>query len=188
MASVKALVLPFKGHSPSFGQSVFVAPGASVIGNVTCGDRVSIWYSTVVRGDVDRIEIGADSNIQDGAVLHGTLDEWPVLIGERVSIGHRATVHGCILEDDVLVGMGATVLDGARVGKGSLIGAGAVVREGAIIPPNSLVVGVPGLVRRELTAREIEVLRRTPGRYIELARATREACLAAGHEDPFQTA
>ena len=165
---------------------MFVAPGASVVGSVTCGDRVSIWYSAVVRGDVNTIEIGADSNIQDGAVLHGTLGEWPVVIGERVSIGHRATVHGCILEDDVLIGIGATVLDGARIGSGSLIAAGALVREGVQIPPNSLVVGLPGVVRRELSPREIEILRRTPGRYRELAQATREACLAAGHPDPFR--
>ena len=184
---MEAFVLAFEGAVPQFGESVFVAPGASVVGNVSCGDRVSIWYSTVVRGDVNRIEIGADSNIQDGAVLHGTLGEWPVVIGERVSIGHRATVHGCVLEDDVLIGIGATVLDGARVGRGSLIAAGALVREGEVVPPNSLVVGVPGKVRRELTEREVEILRRTPGRYRDLARSTREACLAAGHADPFRS-
>lgn len=183
---MEALVLPFAGSEPQFASSVFVAPGASVIGDVTCGDRVSIWYSAVIRGDVNSITIGADSNIQDGAVLHGTLGEWPVIVGERVSIGHRATVHGCILEDDVLIGIGATVLDGARIGRGSLIGAGALVREGAQIPPNSLVVGVPGKVRRELSARETEVIRRTPGRYRDLAQTTREACLNAGHADPFR--
>lgn len=184
---MQALILPFAGFEPQFGKSVFVAPGASVIGNVTCGTRVSIWYSAVVRGDVNSITIGADSNVQDGAVLHGTLDEWPVVIGERVSIGHRATVHGCVLEDDVLIGIGAVVLDGAHIGRGSLIGAGALVREGARIPPNSLVVGLPGRVRRDLSEREVEVLRRTPGRYRELARSTREACIAAGHADPFQS-
>jgi carbonic anhydrase/acetyltransferase-like protein (isoleucine patch superfamily) len=183
---MQALVLPHRGHAPRFGDSVFVAPGAFVIGQVVCGDRVSIWYSAVVRGDVHRIEIGDDTNIQDGAVLHGTLDEWPVTLGKRVSVGHRATVHGCVLEDDVLVGIGASVLDGAIVGAGSLIGAGAVVREGARIPPNSLVVGVPGAVKRELTSREVEVLRRTPGRYRNLALETRQACLDAGLGDPFQ--
>lgn len=184
---MNSLVLPYEGKSPSFGSDCFVAPGASVIGDVTCGSRVSIWYSAVVRGDVHRIELGDDTNVQDGAVLHGTLDEWPVVVGKRVSIGHRATVHGCVLEDDVLIGIGASVLDGARVGRGSLIGAGAVVRERARIPPNSLVVGVPGAVKRELTEREIEVLRRTPGRYRMLAEKTRAACLAAGQPDPFRS-
>ena len=182
---MNSLVLPYEGKSPRFGADCFVAPGASVVGDVTCGSGVSIWYSAVVRGDVNRIELGEDTNVQDGAVLHGTLDEWPVILGARVSIGHRATVHGCILEDDVLIGIGASVLDGARVGRGSLIGAGAVVREGAVIPPNSLVVGVPGAVKRELTARERAVLDRTPGRYRGLAEKTRAACRAAGLPDPF---
>lgn len=173
-------LLPFEDHRPALGDEVFIAPTATVVGDVVLGDRVSIWYSAVVRGDVHRITIGEDSNVQDAAVLHGTLGEWPVVVGARVSIGHNATVHGCVLEDECLVGIGARVLDGARVGAGSLIGAGAVVREGMQVPPNSLVVGVPGVVKRELTAREVEVLRRTPGRYRDLARKTREACRAAG--------
>lgn len=182
---MRALVLPYAERSPRFGPEVFLAPSASVVGDVELGARVSVWYSAVVRGDVHSIRIGADSNVQDGAVLHGTLGEWPVLVGARVSIGHHATVHGCVLEDDVLVGIGARILDGARVGAFSLIAAGALVREGMVIPPRSLVVGVPGVVKRELSERELEIVRRTPGRYRELALRTRVACLAAGHEDPF---
>lgn len=182
---MKPLILPYGGVRPRLGAEVFIAPGAAVVGDVELGAGVSIWYAAVVRGDVNRITIGADSNIQDGAVLHGTLGEWPVVIGARVSIGHHATVHGCVLEDDVLVGIGARVLDGARVGSFSLIAAGALVREGQIIPPRSLVVGVPGVVKRELTERELEIVRRTPPRYRELARKTRQACIDAGHGDPL---
>ncbi len=182
-----ALVLPFEGRSPRFGRDVFLAPTASIVGDVTLGDRASVWYAAVVRGDVHVIEIGADSNVQDGAVIHGTLGEWPVRIGERVSIGHGATVHGATLEDDVLVGIGARVLDGAQVGAQSLIAAGALIREGMVVPPRSLVAGVPGIVKRALTARELEILRRTPGRYRDLATRTRAACIASGLPDPFRS-
>ena len=181
-----ALVLPFDGNEPCFGEDVFLAPSAVVVGDVQLGDRASIWYGTVLRGDVHSISVGEDSNVQDGAVLHGTLGEWPVVIGRRVSIGHAATVHGAVVEDDVLIGIGARVLDGARIGALSLVAAGTLVREGLRVPPRSLVAGVPGVVKRELTEREIELVRRTPGRYRELARATREACLAAGEPDPFR--
>jgi len=182
---MSALVLPFGDTQPSFGRDVFLAPNATVVGDVGLGDGVSNWYTAVIRGDVNRITIGADSNVQDGAVLHGTLGEWPVIVGARVSIGHHATVHGCVIEDDVLIGIGARVLDGARIGSFSLIAAGALVREGQVVPPRSLVVGVPGVVKRELTEREIEIVRRTPPRYRELARITRASCRASGLDDPF---
>ncbi len=170
-----ALVLPYDGKVPQFGADVFLAPGSMVIGEVELGPRVSVWYGAVVRGDVHWIRIGADSNIQDGAVLHGQLGEWPVQLGERVSVGHQATIHGAVIEDDVLVGIGARVLDGARVGQQSLIAAGAVVREGSVIPPRSLVVGVPAQVKRELSARELDIIARTPARYAEYARKTAAA-------------
>ncbi len=182
---MRALILPHGDKVPRFGADVFLAPTCSVVGDVAFGERSSVWYAAVVRGDVNAITIGADSNIQDGAVLHGTLGEWPVVVGARVSIGHQATVHGCVIEDDVLIGIGARVLDGARIGAFSLIAAGALVREGLVVPPRSLVVGVPGVVKRELSERELEMIRRTPARYRKLALDTRAACLAAGHEDPF---
>jgi carbonic anhydrase/acetyltransferase-like protein (isoleucine patch superfamily) len=142
---------------------------------VELGDRVSVWYTSVVRGDVHRIRIGADCNIQDGAVLHGQLGEWPVELGKRVSVGHQATIHGAIIENDVLIGIGARVLDGCRIGAQSLIAAGAVVREGTIVPPRSLVVGVPAKVKRELSDREMDIILRTPDRYIEYAKKSVEA-------------
>ncbi|MCC6409940.1 MAG: gamma carbonic anhydrase family protein, partial [Planctomycetes bacterium] len=137
----RALVVAHGGKAPRFGAGVFLAPTAVVIGDVELGNRCSIWYGAVLRGDVHSIRVGDDSNVQDGAVLHGTLGEWPVVIGARVSIGHQATVHGAIVEDDCLIGIGARVLDGARIGAGSLVAAGALVREGMQVPPRSLVVG-----------------------------------------------
>ncbi len=180
-----ALVLPYGSRAPRFAPGVFLAPTCSVVGEVELGPRVSVWYATVVRGDVNSIRIGAESNVQDGAVLHGTLGEWPVVIGERVSIGHQATLHGCVVEDGALIGIGARVLDGARIGAEALVAAGALVREGMQVPPRTLVVGIPGVVKRELTERELEIVRRTSGRYLKLALDTRAACIAAGHPDPF---
>lgn len=175
-----ALVLPYDGHAPVLGVEVFLAPGAKVVGQAELGNRVSIWYNAIVRADVHWIRIGADSNIQDGAVLHGQKGEFPVELGERVSVGHQATVHGAIVEHDCLIGIGARVLDGCRIGHHSLIAAGAVVREGTVIPPRSLVVGVPAQVKRELTERELEIIARTPGRYREYAAKTRAALATEG--------
>jgi gamma-carbonic anhydrase len=182
---MSAIVAPHGGVAPRFGPDVFLAPTAVVIGDVELGSRVSIWYGAVLRGDVHSIRVGEDSNVQDGAVLHGTLGEFPVIVGARVSIGHQATVHGAIVEDDCLIGIGARILDGARVGGGSLVAAGAVVREGMQIPPRSLLIGVPAVVKRALTEREIELIRRTPPRYAKLALDARASLLAVGQADPF---
>lgn len=185
---MRALVLPYGDKTPRFGRGVFLAPNASVVGDVDLGDNVSVWYAAVLRGDVHRIAVGADSNVQDGAVFHGTLGEWPVVLGRRVSVGHCAMIHGATIGDDVLIGIGARVLDGAVVGEFSLIAAGALVREGMIVPPRSLVAGVPGVIKRALTGAEIERITRTPARYRKLALDTRAACLGAGIDDPFVTA
>jgi len=163
------LLLPYGDRVPRLGADAFVAPTATIIGDVELGVRASVWYGAVLRGDVHTIRVGDDSNVQDGACLHGTLGEFAVIVGARVSIGHQATVHGATIEDDVLIGIGARVLDGAHIGSWSLVAAGAIVREGMIVPPRSLVVGVPGVVKRALTEREIEVIRRTPERYRLLA-------------------
>ena len=134
----------------SIDSSAFIHPLAVIIGDVTLGPRVSVWPTAVIRGDNDRITIGADTNVQDGAVLH--VDRgFPLEIGSRVSIGHRAVLHGATVEDDCLIAMGAILLNGVVVGTGSLVGAGAVCREGMRIPPRSVVLGVPGRVAREAT-------------------------------------
>ncbi len=147
--AVPGPLAPLGEDSPDVDPSAWVAPTASVIGRVRLGPRASVWYGAVVRADQESIEVGAASNVQDGCVLHAD-PGWPVVVGERVTIGHRAVVHGAVVEDDVLVGMGSVVLNGARIGEGSVVGAGAVVAEGTEVPPRSIVLGVPGRVRGEV--------------------------------------
>jgi carbonic anhydrase/acetyltransferase-like protein (isoleucine patch superfamily) len=151
--------------------TAYIHPTAVVIGDVSLGARVSVWPTAVIRGDTDHIEIGDDSNVQDGTIVH--VDHGvPTTIGKRVAIGHRAIVHGATIEDDCLIGMGAILLNNVHVGTGSIVGAGAVCREGMRIPPNSLVLGVPGRVTRETTVDERERIRRTVQAYLELQRPT----------------
>lgn len=145
----------------------YIHPGAFVIGAVSLGSRASVWPTAVVRADTDVVIIGEGSNVQDGAIIH-VEKGLPTIIGKRTAIGHRAVVHGSRIEDDVLIGMGAIVLNGAKIGSGSLIAAGAVVREGMVIPPNSLVVGVPGRIVRETTEAERERIRRGVAGYWQL--------------------
>jgi carbonic anhydrase/acetyltransferase-like protein (isoleucine patch superfamily)/uncharacterized damage-inducible protein DinB len=148
--------------------SVFVAPGAVVVGDVTIGERSSVWFNTVVRGDTAPVEVGASTNLQDNTVVH--VDEGqPAIIGSRVTVGHRAIVHGCVIEDDCLIGMGSIVLSGARIGRGSLVGAGALVREGQSIPPGSLVVGAPARAVGPVTGAHREAIERGAAHYAELA-------------------
>jgi carbonic anhydrase/acetyltransferase-like protein (isoleucine patch superfamily) len=144
------MIRTFQGTLPIIPASCYVDPSAQIIGDVILGEHASVWMNAVIRGDVNSIRIGAKSNVQDCAVLHGMRHLYPVIIGEMVTIGHNATVHGCVLEDAVLVGIGATILNNARIGEGSIIAAGAVIPEQTIIPPNSLVAGVPGKIRRTL--------------------------------------
>jgi len=158
--------------SPKTHSSAFIHPLAFVAGDVTIGARVSIWPFVAIRGDSDAITIGDDSNVQDGSVIHCD-DGVPCHIGKRVGIGHRAIVHGAIVEDDVLIAMGAILLNNVKVGTGSIIGAGAVVREGMVVPPNSLVLGVPGRIARETTPDERERIRKTVEAYLELQKRYR---------------
>jgi carbonic anhydrase/acetyltransferase-like protein (isoleucine patch superfamily) len=152
---------------PTIHPTAFVHPLAYVAGDVTLGARVSIWPFASLRGDTDAITIGEDSNVQDGSVIHCDAGV-PCHIGKCVGIGHRAIVHGAVVEDDVLIAMGAVLLNGVRVGTGSIIGAGAVVREGFVVPSNSLVLGVPGRIVRETTAEERKRIGRTVESYIGL--------------------
>lgn len=142
-------ILTINDHTPDVERARFVAQDAVVAGAVTLGEDVTLWYGVVARAEYSTVTIGARSNVQDGTVLHADPGS-PCTVGEDVTIGHRAVIHGCTLEDGVLVGMGAVVLNGAVVGAGSLVAAGAVVREGQVIPPNSLVAGVPAEVRKDL--------------------------------------
>ncbi|MFI9723120.1 gamma carbonic anhydrase family protein [Streptomyces sp. NPDC052396] len=170
----KALISGVGGRQPRLDPGAFTAPTAVVLGEVTLAAGASVWYHAVLRADCGPITIGADSNIQDNCTAH--VDPgFPVTVGERVTVGHNAVLHGCTVEDDVLVGMGATVLNGARIGAGSLIAAQALVPQGMVVPPGSLVAGVPARVRRELTAEEREHIKINAVMYVELARAHREA-------------
>jgi carbonic anhydrase/acetyltransferase-like protein (isoleucine patch superfamily) len=153
--------------SPKIHRDAYVHPDAVVCGDVTLGARASVWPTAVLRGDTDRIVVGDESNVQDGAVVHVDAGV-PTFIGMRVAIGHRAVVHGAMIEDDVLIAMGAIVLNRAVIGRGSIIGAGAVVTEGMIVPEDSLVLGVPGRVVRETTEAERDRIRNTVASYIEL--------------------
>ncbi|MFJ6313615.1 gamma carbonic anhydrase family protein [Pseudarthrobacter oxydans] len=168
-----APLYPFAGTTPAVHESVFVAPTASIIGNATLARDSSAFYGVSVRADTAAITVGEGSNLQDNVVLHAD-PGFPCTVGERVSVGHAAVVHGCTVEDDCLIGMGATVLNGAVIGAGSLVAAGAVVLEGTAVPPRSLVAGVPGKVRRELTEEEYDGVRANAARYRELAAAHRD--------------
>jgi carbonic anhydrase/acetyltransferase-like protein (isoleucine patch superfamily) len=149
-AMIVAMLRSYQGITPVIPASCFVDPSAQVIGDVVLGERASVWMNAVVRGDVNSIRIGAGTNVQDCAVLHGMRHLYPVHVGEMVTIGHNATVHGCVLEDEVLVGIGAVILNNSHIGTGSIVAAGAVVPEGMKIPPGSLVAGVPGRIKRQL--------------------------------------
>ena len=153
---------------PALGKDVYLAQGAVVLGDVTLGDYSSVWCNVVLRGDINRIVVGHHSNIQDNAVLHLS-DDFPCVVGNYVTIGHSATVHACTVGDQVLVGIGATILDGAEIGEQSLIGAGALVTPGMKIPPGSLVLGLPAKVVRELSAQERAYQKSLAEKYVRVA-------------------
>lgn len=160
-----ALILPVHGVSPTIGADCFLADNATIIGDVVLGRGCTVWFTAVIRGDVHSIRIGDETNIQDGAVLHCTFEQAALRIGSRVSIGHRALVHGCTVEDDVLIGMGAIVMDHALVGAGCIIAAGAVVLENTVCEPGYLYAGVPARKIKPVTEVQATGLRRTAANY-----------------------
>jgi carbonic anhydrase/acetyltransferase-like protein (isoleucine patch superfamily) len=163
----------FMRATPSIHPTAFVAPGAVVTGDVTLGEESSVWFNAVIRADLNCIRIGPRSNIQDGAVVH-LADEYGVTVGELVTCGHGAILHACTIGDEVLIGMGATVLDGAEIGARSVIGANALVTQGMKIPPGSMVLGAPAKVRRTLDLAEQGSMKYWAEKYVMLARAYRE--------------
>jgi carbonic anhydrase/acetyltransferase-like protein (isoleucine patch superfamily) len=158
-------IRPYRGRVPQIAASAYIDPAAVIIGDVVIGEESSVWPQTVIRGDVHYIRIGARTNIQDGCVLHVMKDEWPLVLGDEVTVGHAVTLHGCTIESRVLVGMGAVVLNGARVGAGSIIAAGTLVTERTVIPPGSLVLGSPGKVKRSLNEQELASIEQYAVRY-----------------------
>tara|TARA_B110000116_G_scaffold22768_1_gene17574 strand:- start:1018 stop:1527 length:510 start_codon:yes stop_codon:yes gene_type:complete len=159
----------FENKQPHLGENVYISETAMVIGDVTLGDEVNIWFGAVLRGDMHYIKIGNRTNIQDNSVVHVTTGVSPTNIGNGVTVGHGAIIHGCTIEDDCLIGMGAIIMDDAVIGTGSLIGAGALIPPNMIISPNSLVVGSPGKVVREVKDVEKEMILERPQEYIDLA-------------------
>ncbi|WP_150307954.1 gamma carbonic anhydrase family protein [Planctomonas psychrotolerans] len=166
----RALVLSVQGSRPVVHDTAFASAGATLIGRVRIDAEAGVWFNAVLRAETESIHLGAGSNVQDNVSCHVDAG-FPLTIGRNVSIGHNAVVHGCTIEDDVLVGMGAIVLNGAVLGAGSLIAAGTVVLEGTVVPPRSLVAGVPGRIRRDVTEAEVRTIRRNAERYRELAGA-----------------
>jgi carbonic anhydrase/acetyltransferase-like protein (isoleucine patch superfamily) len=170
-------IISYDGVSPEVSESVFVADGVRVIGRVRVGERSSLWFNAVLRGDNDRIAVGRETNVQDGAVLHVDAG-FPCLVGDRVTVGHRAVLHGCTVADDAVIGMGAIVLNGAKVGREAFVAAGALVREGQEIPDRALAVGIPAKVIRtfgddEGDRRMLERMREGAADYVRKGEAYR---------------
>lgn len=163
-----AIIERYLAQVPRLAEDVYVAAGAAIVGDVEVGEGASVWYGCVLRGDINRIQLGARSNLQDGCVVH-VGDRDPALIGADVVVGHRALIHGCQVEDGVLVGMGAILLDGAVIGHGSVIAAGSLVTAGTRVPPRSLVLGVPGKVKKTLTEADEAFHRGLAAKYTRLA-------------------
>lgn len=161
----------FKGTEPRIHASAFIADGAIVIGDVEIGEDASIWFGSILRGDVNYIRIGARTNLQDGTIVHVTTNEFPTILENDITVGHRVTLHGCYVETGCLIGIGAILLDGVRVGKNSLVAAGSLVTPDTIIPPGSLAMGSPAKVKRPLADDEIEGMRQNVASYVELLAA-----------------
>lgn len=167
------MILSYRENRPEFADSVFVAPTATVIGDVHIGDDSSVWFGVVLRGDVNRIRIGRRTNIQDGSIVHVTSQTHATIIGDDVTVGHGVKLHGCTVSDGALIGIGAIVLDGAVIGEGAMVAAGSLVTPGTVVPPRSLVTGSPAKVKRPLTDGEIADLKGLAARYVNYGREYR---------------
>lgn len=162
----KRMIRTYKGTSPTIPSTCYVDESAQIIGDVVLGEHASVWMNAVLRGDVHEIRVGAYSNVQDNSVLHGMKQHWGVYLGEYVTVGHSVTLHGCVIEDRCLIGMGSIILNGARIGAGSIIAAGTLIPEKIIVEPGSLWMGSPGKFRRKLTAEEDETIMRYARNYL----------------------
>lgn len=160
----------YQGIKPTVPKSAFVEDTAVIVGDVVLGEESSVWFNSVVRGDVHYIRIGHRTNVQDLCMLHVTHDTHPLIIGDDVTIGHRVVLHGCTIKDRVLIGMGAIIMDGAVIGEDCVVGAGALVTEGTIVPPKSLILGSPAKVKRPVTKEESEWIRESAENYIRYAK------------------
>jgi carbonic anhydrase/acetyltransferase-like protein (isoleucine patch superfamily) len=174
------VIRSYQGRAPQIAASAYIDEAAVVVGDVTIGEHSSVWPAVVIRGDVHYIRIGARSNVQDGSVLHVMRDEWPLVLGDNVTIGHGVILHGCTIESRCLIGMGTIILNGAKIGAGSIIAAGTLVPERTQVPPGSLFMGHPGKLRRVLSPGEQETIDGYAQRYVEYKETYRKE--AAGGE------
>jgi len=161
------MIRSYQGILPQIPDSCYIDASAQILGDVVLGDRSSVWMNAVLRGDVNSIRIGDCSNVQDCAVLHGQRNLYPVVVGNWVTIGHNATVHGCVVGDEVVIGMGATILNNCRIGDGCIIAAGSVVPEHTIVPPRTLWAGVPAKMRREIADKDLVLIREYAQNYLD---------------------
>lgn len=161
------MIRTWQGKTPRFSASCYIDPSAQLLGDVVLGENSSVWMNAVLRGDVHSIRVGANSNVQDCAVLHGQRNLYSVTVGDWVTIGHNATVHGCVVEDECLIGIGARVLNNCRIGTGSIIAAGSVVPENTVVPPRTLWAGVPAKMRRELSDKDSALIREYAQNYLD---------------------
>jgi len=162
------MLKPFNNISPTIHPTAFVADDAIVIGDVEIGEDASVWFGSIIRGDVNFIRIGSRTNIQDGSIIHVSSKTHSTILEDEITVGHRVTLHGCYVESGCLIGIGAILLDGVRVGKNSLVAAGSLLTPNTVIPPNSLVMGAPAKVKRQLTAEELVNLKKSWQNYVEL--------------------
>jgi carbonic anhydrase/acetyltransferase-like protein (isoleucine patch superfamily) len=168
------MIRAYRGVVPKIAASAYIDPSAQVIGDVEIGERSSVWPNVTIRADVNHIRIGEESNVQDNSVIHVEHDLHPTIVGNRVTVGHSVTLHGCVIEDDCLIGIGAIVLNGAKIGKGSIIAAGALVPERMEVPPGTMVMGVPAKVKREITPQERERFSENAKNYVRYRQTYRE--------------
>jgi carbonic anhydrase/acetyltransferase-like protein (isoleucine patch superfamily) len=168
------MIHPYRGNAPKIAPTAYVQSTATIVGDVEIADEASVWFHVVVRGDVNAVRIGPRSNVQDLSVVHVTRDRWPTIVGEGVTVGHRVVLHGCVVGDYALVGIGAVLLDGVEIGAEAMVGAGALVAPGTKIPPRTLALGAPAKPVRDLRSDELDHLHRSAANYVEYSRAYRD--------------
>jgi len=161
------MIRTYRGHTPQIPPSCYIDASAQIIGDVLLGERSSVWMNAVLRGDVNSIRVGSCSNVQDCSVLHGQRNLYPVIVGDWVTIGHNATVHGCVVGDNCVIGMGARVLNNSRIGEGCIIAAGSVVAEHTVVPPRTLWAGVPAKLRREINDKDLALIHEYAQNYLD---------------------
>lgn len=170
-------LFPYRDSFPKIHNTVFIASGAKIVGDVEIGENSSVWYNTVVRGDVNFVKIGSNTNVQDSSMLHVTNGKFPLIIGNKVTIGHSVTLHGCIIKNLSLIGMNATVLDGAIVEEKAMVAAGAVIKPGFVVPSGKLAAGVPAKIIRALTEEELTEFEKSAQRYLEYTIITKDSLI-----------